>query len=79
MQLIINSRALDQQVTFTRPGRAYIFVDLNGQPGTLGNQICWGGKLTGSTIEYHGDDEGEFKELCRQWFRSYRAARRLDE
>lgn len=67
----INSRALGQEITFSRPGSTYIFVDLNGQPGTLGKQICQGGRLTGSTISYDGEDQEKFEKICRSWYRSY--------
>ena len=58
-------------IEFSRPGKAYVFVDLNGQPGTLGNQICYGGGLMGSTITYDGDDQDGFVKLCKKWWRSY--------
>ena len=70
MRITINSRALNQEVTFSRPGSGYVYVDLNGQPGTLGNQICDGGKLMGNTITYSGDDDAQFARVCRNWFRA---------
>lgn len=71
MRITINSRAMNREITFSRPGSSYVYVDLNGQPGTLGNQICDGGKLMGSTITYSGDDEAVFARICRNWFRAY--------
>lgn len=71
MELTINSKKLGRKIKFSQPGRHYIYVDLNGQPGTLGNQICAGGKLLGSTIGYDGDDQNEFKRVCRNWYRQY--------
>lgn len=71
MELRINSRVLDTELIFTRPGNFYVYVDLNGQPGCLGRQICEGGSLLGGTLGYHGDDEAGFKRLCRNWYRSY--------
>lgn len=71
MKLTINSRKLGRPVTFSRPGKYYVFADLNGQPGTLGKQICKGGWLSGSTISYSGDDPEQFERFCRRWFRSY--------
>ena len=71
MEFKINSRKLGRTVTFSRPGKSYIFVDLNGQPGTLGCQICRGGSLMGSTISYNGDDQDEFEKVCRRWWRAY--------
>lgn len=71
MELTINSRKLEQEITFSRPGAGYIYADLNGEPGTLGRQICQGGSLMGSTVSYHGDDQAEFDRICRNWYRAY--------
>lgn len=71
MELKINSRKLGRTITFSRPGSSYIFADLNGQPGTLGNQICRGGSTTGSTLSYSGDSQEEFERICRNWYRAY--------
>ena len=75
MNITINSRKLNQALTFSRPGPNYIYVDINGQPGTLGRQICSGGSLMGGTITYAGSDEAEFARICRNWYRSYIASR----
>lgn len=71
MELTIKSRKLKRTLTFSRPGRAYIFVDINGMSGTLGQQICAGGALSGSTLQHYGDDYKEFERICRSWYRSY--------
>lgn len=71
MEATINSRKLGRTITFSRPGKAYVFADLNGEPGTLGKQICHGGALSGSTVEYHGDSDEEFERIVRRWYRSY--------
>jgi len=71
MKFTINSKKLDKPVEFSRPGGSYIYVDLNGQPGTLGNQICNGGSTMGSTMVYSGDDESIFEKICRNWWKSY--------
>lgn len=71
MELTINSKTLGRVVTFSRPHRYYVFVDLNGQHGHMGNQICHGGHLCGSTIMYGGDDEAAFALICRRWYRAY--------
>jgi hypothetical protein len=71
MNYTIKSRKLAREVTFSIPGEGYIFVDLNGKPGTLGEQICEGGRLTGSTIAYRGDDELVFQVICDRWFKAY--------
>ena len=65
------SRKLKKEIVFSIPGKSYIFVDLNGEPGTLGNQICDGGYLTGSTIGYSGENEKVFEKICKNWWRSY--------
>jgi hypothetical protein len=71
VRLTINSRILGKKLTFSRPGSAYVFVDLNDRPGTLGVQICMGGNTAGSTIAYYGDAQNQFTALCRTWYRAY--------
>jgi hypothetical protein len=56
-------------VTFSRPGKSYIFADYNGQPGSLGLQICENGSFRGYTLTYSGDDLKEFKRICQKWLR----------
>lgn len=68
MELIINSRILKRKVIFSRPGKNYVYVNLNNREGTLGNQICEGGSLMGSTIE--STDES-FESDCLNWYRAY--------
>lgn len=57
MQASIYSRKLSRTVNFSIPGHGYIYADLNGQPGTLGVQICSGGSTFGSALSYRGDDQ----------------------
>lgn len=71
MEMQIESRKLGRTLTFSRPGTSYIFADLNGQPGTLGNQVCRGGSTTGSTLSYDGDNQEEFEKICRKWYKAY--------
>lgn len=71
MNLTINSRKLGKEITFSRPGNQYIFADLNGKEGALGTQICQGGSTGGSTVGYDGDDDAQFKAICRRWYRAY--------
>ena len=71
MELVIKSRKLGKVVTFSRPGREYIFVDMNGQSGTLGYQICEGGKFFGSCMTSYGGDYEHFERTCRRWYRAY--------
>jgi hypothetical protein len=47
----------------------YVYADLNGKEGTLGNQICTGGKLTGYTIMCNAED---LPKVARSWWRQYR-------
>ena len=54
MRTTINTREFGELTFFTGNGTNYVFVDINGQPGTLGKQICDGGGLMGSTISYRG-------------------------
>lgn len=67
MKLTINSKVFGKSITFSRPGKHYIYWDINGKPGTLGRQPT---DLGGSTLGYGGDDEDEFKAICRRWYNS---------
>tara|TARA_R110000868_G_scaffold176248_2_gene413718 strand:+ start:325 stop:573 length:249 start_codon:yes stop_codon:yes gene_type:complete len=58
-------------LTFSRPGIRYVYVDLNGMAGTLGNQICRYGTFSGDTIVFTGDNQVAFDRLCRLWVRSF--------
>lgn len=78
MTCTVHSTRLGRPVTFSCPGAGgYIYVDLNGLEGTLGNQLCAGGRLSGETLrhEYHGTCVLEgvtlFRATCRRWWRSY--------
>ena len=71
MNFTINSKKLGRTIVFSIPGSAYIYADLNGKPGTLGEQICSGGSVGGSTLAYHGDDQAEFEAICRRWYKAY--------
>lgn len=71
MEMQIRSRKLGRTLTFSRPGYSYIYADLNGQPGTLGKQICRGGSTMGITLSYAGEDQAEFEAICRRWYRAY--------
>lgn len=71
MEFTINSRKMGEKITFSVPGNGYIFVDLNGSPGSLGRQICKGGRLMGSTLYYSGECRKEFSKICRNWWKGY--------
>lgn len=67
MEFTIKSKKLDRDITFSLPGKSYIYVDINGGEGTLGWQICKGTVC----ITYSGDDQLEFNKICRNWYRRY--------
>lgn len=71
MKTTINSKE-HGEITFFCPGSGkYVWVDLNGKPGTLGNQICQGGNLRGNTLSYYGEDQEGFDKYCRSWWKAY--------
>lgn len=70
MKTTINSRKLDRTLTFSAPGGGYIYVDLNGKEGTLGNQICRGGRLTGDTLSCDGT-QSDLDRKCVVWYKAY--------
>lgn len=71
--LTIDSRRLGKEIEFSTAGGSYIYVDLTGgdRPGTLGQQMCYGGSLFGSTISYSGASDAAFERICRRWWRAY--------
>lgn len=71
MRHTIKSKILEADLEFSRPGSSYVYVNINGQSGTLGRQICANGELMGSTIMYSGSDEKAFAAICRNWYRAY--------
>lgn len=68
MEFTINSRKLNREITFSRPGSSYIYANLNGQPGTLGVQIRDSNRYTHS---YEGEDHEGFEKICRRWYRAH--------
>jgi hypothetical protein len=71
MRTTINTREFGELTFFTGNGTNYVFVDINGQPGTLGKQICDGGGLMGSTISCRSTRPSDFEKLCKKWWRNY--------
>lgn len=62
------------EITFSAPAASdtdtgYVFVDTNGQPGTLGKQICDGGDFRGSTIRATHET---LKSAAQKWLRQRR-------
>jgi len=60
------------ELTFSRPGSRYIYCDMGvaRDHGTLGRQICRGGKLAGATLMCSGDDTRELRRICQNWLRA---------
>ena len=70
MEFTIKSRKYNKDITFfIGNGTSYIYVNLNGMSGTLGNQICDGGSLRGSTLSAR--TEQSFVAICRHWWNAY--------
>lgn len=76
MKTTINTRNHGEVTFFTTGKNGYVWVNLNGQPGTLGNQICDGGHLSGSTMSCQSNSLTDFEKLCRNWWKRYLANKR---
>jgi len=74
MNLTIKSRKLGHAMTYFGHN-GYIWVDINGEPGTLGKQLCYGGKFRGNTVMYNNwrseSAEADFKKEARAWHRAF--------
>lgn len=69
MDLTIKTRDFGP-LNFWMPAEGgYVFLTRPGRPGSLGDQICKGGKLTGSTLSATPES---FAAVCRAWVRAYR-------
>lgn len=68
MELSINTRNYGQQVFFMSDNGGYIFLEQPGRPGTMGKQICQGGKYTGGTLSATPET---FERVCRTWHRAH--------
>ena len=68
MSITIKSRKLNREITFSIPGGAYVYADLNGKPGTLGVQICSRGHTLGSTLTA---SEATLAHVASRWMRAY--------
>jgi len=67
MKKTINGK-LGQKFEFARPGASYVYVEIDGGPA---RQICKGGGLVGSTIQFYGG-QTEFDRVCANWHRAHR-------
>ena len=69
-RIIIKTRT-EGEFTFWCPtGGGYVRLETEGRPGTLGQQICEGGGLMGSTLEA---TEATLGDVARKWLRQRRA------
>jgi len=70
-EFTINSRE-HGKVTFSIPsakrGYGYVYVDLNGGSGTLGDQICDHGRMIGSTVSCTPEN---LETVARSWWSAY--------
>lgn len=70
MQLTIKSRKLNRNFEFWAPDSGgYIFLESEGRPASLGQQICQGGGFTGSTLSARSPED--FEAQCRAWYRAH--------
>jgi hypothetical protein len=73
MELTINSRNHGTVTFFANlevRDSAYMFIDFDGNnPGTLGKQICEGGRMSGNTVRVYGAPN--FEKKCRSWWNAY--------
>lgn len=79
MKTTINTKDHGKVTFFVQCSGGYVWVDLNGKPGTLGKQICQGGYMTGSTLSHNAESQADFDRFCRNWWaahlRNYREMR----
>lgn len=70
MELTINTHK-HGKISFWMDDRGgYIYLQYPDRPGQLGQQICTGGRFTGSTVSATPET---FEKACRRWHK-----RRLD-
>ncbi len=68
MNIIIKSRTAGTFSFWMNDVGGYIFLEADGKPGTLGQQICKGGYFSGSTLSATPET---FEKVCRNWYRSH--------
>jgi len=83
MRWTVKSKRLKRDVTFFCSGGfdphsfydwRYIFINLNGKSGCLGNQICEKGELRGATLVAYSEDD--FISTAKKWWKQYLKNRR---
>jgi hypothetical protein len=67
----INSKKHGEISFFMPNNGGYIRLESSGKNGTLGAQICSGGKFIGNTISA---TEASFEETCKKWHRQRMSA-----
>ena len=72
----IKTRTNGNMVFFVPDNGGYVRLESDGKSGTLGRQICDGGRFHGSTIMATADTH---EAKCRRWYRAFRAAQRAAE
>lgn len=71
MELNITSRKTGETFSFwMNDNGGYVYLQTAEKPGTLGQQICAGGRTLGSTITAEPES---FKAVCRRWYRAAQA------
>lgn len=68
MNTTITSRSAGMFSFWMSDGGGYIFLESEGKPGTLGDQICKGGYFTGSCLSATPET---FEKVCHSWYRSW--------
>ena len=71
MRYVIKSKILNRTFEFwANDGKngGYVYLESDGKPGTLGNQICAGGRFTGSTLSATNQT---MPRVCRSWYRAF--------
>ncbi|MEB8288012.1 hypothetical protein OKT24_19850 [Aeromonas veronii] len=74
-ELTITSRKTGETFTFWMPASGgYIFRTYPSKPGTLGDQICDGGRSMGNTLSA---TPATFEKVCRRWYRAHQRREQL--
>lgn len=72
----IKTRTNGNMEFFVPDDGGYVRLESGANHGSLGQQICDGGRLRGSTISANA---ASLEDTARRWYRSYRAAQRASE
>lgn len=72
-RIIINTRKEGEMSFWCKADGGYVWLESEGKPGTLGQQICEGGGFRGSTLYAR---EETLADVARKWLRQRREAER---